>query len=557
MEPGDAASRFGLGQVWRYDWLKYLEPASRDLAIENFSNAARLDPRMADAWIMLVPLLVERGELRAAAAAARRGLDDEASRPDAELASAYTAYRLGDVARADSLFNAAIPRLPRAIRSRFEDIAPVATEADTIALRRLWPRDRPAFIRRFWRSLDPDLATPENEVQLEYWSRVAHAYLLWYDARRQAWDERGEMYVRYGAPARETYNGIGEALSISSPVGLNLPTNVLVWEYPELGMRVTMQDRLLNGFYMPELVSNLIYGTLIDPTPDPDSLARRGDLLGSAGGRGVFSAIPPGARPLPLDSHVARFEGANGPRLLGDLEVPSDPGDSLIATWVVRDSTETEVARATRALSPSACAPTEAQVADFASDLPPGLYQVGLSVRGSGGRRGAEREAILLWPVERALALSDIVVTCGVPDESALEGPAPAVRLEANPRARVAPGQPLTAYFEIYHLLADGGDGLAHFEFEYTVRSIERDSRVWLQRVLAPRPQPQPIHTRREEQQVGSLRRQFVSVPAQSLPAGHYRLEIRVRDLVSGQGAEADADFVREPSPVLTVPVAR
>src|SRR5262249_31040730 len=68
--PEDANSRFGLGQVWRYDWLKYLDLESRDRAIDNFGAAARLAPGRSDAWIMLVPLLIERGDLKGAVAAA-------------------------------------------------------------------------------------------------------------------------------------------------------------------------------------------------------------------------------------------------------------------------------------------------------------------------------------------------------------------------------------------------------------------------------------------------------------------------------------------------------
>ena len=47
---------------------------------------------------------------------------------------------------------------------------------------------------------DPDLASPENEAQLEYWSRVTQAYFLYFDSKRREWDERGEVYVRYGPP---------------------------------------------------------------------------------------------------------------------------------------------------------------------------------------------------------------------------------------------------------------------------------------------------------------------------------------------------------------------
>jgi len=551
MAPDQSDARFGLGQVWRYDWLKYLERSSRDQAIEQFRAAARLAPRRADASIMMVPLLVDRGDLPAAADAARAALAAEPNRLDAVLADAYVSYRLGRLARADSAFARAVPRLPRAIRERFEDIRPVASARDTVALRQLWPQQAAAFTRKFWRQQDPDLASAENEAQLEYWARVAHAYLLYYDARRQVWDERGEVYVRYGAPGREIYNGVGDTLMLGLTPGGRFPMNVLVWEYPELGMRVKMQDRMLNGFYLPEMTVGLIATSIIEPVPNPDSLARRGDLMEIGGGRGVFPRVPPGTRLIPVEGAIARFEGEGGSRLLAGFESPGGPADSLVATWVVRDSNDFEVARASRPLSPSACDPTEVQVAEFTADLAPGRYQVGVTVLGAGRRRGVFRERLQIEPSAPTLSLSDLVVSCGVPDASGFDPEHPTVRVEPNPSARVRQGDPLTAYFEIGHLRPDP-DGLARFELQYQVRSLQRDARIWVQRLLAPRPLPAPIRTSRTEQQVGALRRQFVSVPLQGMPPGRYRLEVIVKDLVSGESAGVYTDFAHEPADTRT-----
>src|SRR5678816_2208276 len=113
-----------------------------------------------------------------------------------------------------------------------------------MVMRQLWPHQLAAFERRFWRQQDPDLVPPQNEAQLEYWSRVAHAYLLYYDSRRQAWDQRGEIFVRYGAPARQIYNGVGDTLMLGLTPGSHQPVNVLVWEYPELGMRAVPYTHL-------------------------------------------------------------------------------------------------------------------------------------------------------------------------------------------------------------------------------------------------------------------------------------------------------------------------
>ena len=544
LAPQDAAGRFGLGQVWRRDWLKYLDPISLDKAIEHFSSAARLDPGQCDSWLMLVPLLCERGDLAGALSAAERALQADPKRADALVALAYSSYRLGRVARSDSAFAAALPRLPREVRERFEDISPVATERDTMTLRRLSPILQIEYVRRFWQDIDPDLATRENEAQLEYWSRVAHAYFLYYDARRGAWDERGEVYVRYGPPAHAIYNPVGVPLADAKMIGggvrvLGSASNILLWQYPRLGMTVEMYDRLLTENYM--LPISLDRDP--DPLPDPDSVATLPDAVVPRGGRGVFPALPPGARALRVEGAIARFETDRGARLMSEIESPGGPGDSLWAEWVVLDSTRHPVTRGSRAMSPSACDATELKVADFAAELSPGDYQVGLTVRDGSRGRGVFRGDVEIPPRASELDLSDVVVSCGLPS-GAREGQAKVVRIEPNPAARVSGHDPLTAYFEIYHL-SPGGNGQARFQYVYTVRSAERDPRIWIQRAFAPRRQPPPISATREEEMAGTLRRQFITVPIQSLPPGKYRLEILVRDLVAGTEASRAAEFVK------------
>jgi GWxTD domain-containing protein len=536
----DPEGHFGLGQVWRRDWLKYLERGSLERAVEHFSTCARTKPDHVESWLMLAPLHVEQDHVSAAFAAAQHAHEADPDRAEALLAMAYTMYRLGQAPVADSVFRLAIPRLQRIVRERFHDIGPVASMEDTARLRRLAPEAQVQFLERFWRDNDPDLATRENEAQLEYWSRVAHAYFLFYDRKRREWDERGEVYVRYGPPEKAVYNPVGTPLRVTFGTGPPFPANILVWNYPSLGMTVTMQDRLLSEYYLLPITRD--YDP--DPAPDPDSLARRTGSLATAGGRAVFPRLAPGVTPLPIEGLVARFEGTTGPLLVAHVESPGNPADSLWAEWVVLDSTRREVSRGGRSLSTSACDAAERRVADFAAELAPGEYLVGLSVRDRRGRRGVFRAPIELPPHHARLALSDVVVSCGAPQIGASAGGEPSVRIEPNPSASVAPGEPLRAYFEIYHLRPDA-NGQSRFEYVYTVRSAERDPRIWIQRALAPRQQPPPIIASREEENPGALRRQFVSVPVQHLPAGKYRLEILVRDLIAGVSAGAKAEFLK------------
>ena len=540
IDPAIADAWFGTGLVWRRDWLKYLDRTSLARAIDNFSTAARLRPTDGETWLQLVPLDYENRDTVAAAAAAERALAATPDRAEARLAVAYTSYRLGQVARAESCFALALPRLPKLARDRFDDIAPIASMEDTATLRRLPPAGKAEFLRRFWREHDPDLASRENEAQLEYWSRVAQAFFLFFDAKRREWDERGEVYVRYGPPERADYNPLGTPMTQVYSTGMSYPLNSLVWSYPSLGMQVQMQDRVLSEYYLLPMSSD----TDMDPRPDPAVLAARSDLLASRGGRGVFPLLPPRAVARPLDAVLARFAGEHGPRLLGQAETPGGPDEAITAEWVVLDSAMVEVARVARTTGVSACDPTTLRTADFASDLRPGRYQVGISVRDGSGGRGAYRSEIELGAPPAALTLSDAVVTCGRPDVTAAGGASPAVRIEANPDAVVTGAGPLTVYFEMYDLRPDE-NGQSRFEYECTVRSADRDPRIWIARLLQPRPRIPEISASRREEQPGNLRRQFVSIPVGELAEGRYRLDIVVRDLNAGSEATTSVRFAK------------
>jgi GWxTD domain-containing protein len=430
LAPGDFDAQLGMGQIWRRDWLKYLDPLSLERAIEHFKSAALARPGDPEPWLQLVPLHVERDELELALAAAENAVTRSGGRPEAQLAHAHVSFRAGRIETAARGFAVAIAGLPRIARQRFEDIAPVASMSDTATLNRLPQAEQAAFVERFWREHDPDFTTPENEAQLEYWSRVAQAYFLYFNPRRGEWDLRGEVYVRYGPPVRADYNPLGRRLSVSfGSVGL-FPANVLVWDYPALGMSVTMQDRLLSEHYM--LPITMTHDP--DPAPDPERIGGAQGLLATRGGRGVFPSLPPGVRELPMASALARFEGEAAPRLLAQVESRGGPGDSLRAAWAVVDSAQRVLLRGSRDLSPSACEPLEFRVADFADALPPGPYTVSLSVRDRDrGRAVTRREVNLLEPGMR-LALSDLLVSCGAP----LPGRAPRAQSDRS-RQRLRP----------------------------------------------------------------------------------------------------------------------
>ena len=560
MTPNDAGAWEALGRVWKRDWLMTLAPKSRDKAVQYLQQAVWLDASREHAWTLLAVLRMEQGDAGGAGLAASAALAASPESTDVTIANAYLAYRTGRLAAADSLFAAAIPRLPRSLALRFRDVTPLLPPQEGEDLQQLSPAEHAEQVRRFWSVSDPDPTTRVNEARLEYWSRIAHASLLFSDSWEPIWDMRAELYVRYGAPGSIAYQPPGVPLAkrpntndyfgmfeigesgayqirrIGDAEPMWYPQHTQFWAYPDLGMFILLEDRTISQHY--ELPRNSYAET--DPAPDPAQLARSG-LLATAGGRGVFAPLPPGEHPLPIEASVSAFQSDKGPRLLANVAAPGAPGHTLHAECVVLDSTEHEVGRASRELSASRCDPVTTRAGDFAFDLPPGRYRVAVSVRDGDGGRGVVREPHALPALPGALALSDIVLVCGPLETLPVGG---SVRLDPNFARRIGDDEPLLAYFEVYALRPDAS-GQTRFEYEYKVRSLEPDPRPWFKRVFSRA--REPVDVRAPEEGVGPTRRQYLSVPVRSLPPGRYRLEVTVKD--HGAGARRDVEFVKTAAP--------
>jgi Tfp pilus assembly protein PilF len=542
--PTDPGPRMRLAQSWKLEWLRTLDPAALDRSIAQLDTVTRLRPYASAAWLGLVPLYYERPDVARAAEAAEHALAGRPRRAEAPLAVAYLAYRTGAIERSDSLFRVAIPRLDSQVRALFEDpmrvLRPSAGRDSSAAGSD--PGGRPALPSLA--ELDPDPTTAANEVELECWSRIAHAWLLFSDSRYHELDARAETYIRYGPPAAVLLNPTGTRLYFDpNPLRRGryetfseYPLDALRWDYPQLGMRVLLHDRSLSGRYTEPVSRDFIPGTI----PDPHVLERRPDLISLGNGHAVLPTLPPASQRLDVRGVISGFEGEAGPRLLVQARVAGTPADTLIARWVARDASGREVARGEQSPGVSMCDPAAFRTAAFAAGLPAGRYDVAVSVRDSHLRRGLYRNTVTLAAPDAALALSDLVLCCGDPASLADER---GVRIEADPDARVGGGRPLVAYFEIYRL-ARGPQGTSRFRYEYEVRRMPDDAAAKSALDAEHRPAVDRW-TSREETHLGALRRQFVRVQTSSLEAGRYQLRVRVRDLVAGGETERRMEFVK------------
>ena len=87
---------------------------------------------------------------------------------------------------------------------------------------------------------------------------------------------------------------------------------------------------------------------------------------------------------------------------------------------------------------------------------------------------------------------------------------------------------------------------MSRFEYQYLVQPVEA-GKSFLQRMFSFASAPNVVTVRREEMQQSSMRRQFVSVPVQTLKPGRYRLEVRIKDLVTGVRTAGSTQFEKLP----------
>jgi GWxTD domain-containing protein len=79
------------------------------------------------------------------------------------------------------------------------------------------PMAQEPMFKKFWSNRDPDPSTPENELMLEYYSRIERTNVF-FGGFRDGWEtDRGEVYIRFGAPSeieRQAYNTNNKAYEV-------------------------------------------------------------------------------------------------------------------------------------------------------------------------------------------------------------------------------------------------------------------------------------------------------------------------------------------------------
>jgi GWxTD domain-containing protein len=405
-----------------------------------------------------------------------------------------------------------------------------------------------AWLRRFWTEHDPTPTTPKNEFEDDHRRRVYHAIGLFGSNRKSGppWDERGEVYIRYGDPnerrimqdgpdedpmahaarERRANDVYGEEATGNSLTSRNAVCEV--WTYYRWNQSFQFQDKHGWGFF--EMV----------PVTDP-TLPRQ-DLGEFFNARLSATDLQPaiyfheyGKNQIDYALDVVRFHaGDNLWRVDVNLGYPLSVlcrgGDSvsisLRRTVVIRDDSQKEVYSEVGILSrriDSSQSSSRLIVEQKICDLPSGKYHLAVTIDDLfGGKTGTYTKTFLLpkYVVSEVHEISDIEMASFVwsiyePGASFIKGDRMVMPLPS--RVYLA-GQELAFYYEVYNLLL-GENGATHYSVSYQIKNTAGKLQFEFQ---------EPGEFTSTERNV----KQFGALDLNKVPPGDYLLTIKVSDRV-------------------------
>jgi len=398
----------------------------------------------------------------------------------------------------------------------------------------------PGYVGLFWKRRDPTPTTEVNEFKDQFHDRVqwAATWFRWGNVDGPAWDIRGDVWIKYGEPdARGPIVARNERFAgpVAGPV-VDFLGEQEVWQYFRENLRMQFQIDLGRMEHVPYIDLSLqeqplgryyddrydihVSPVLYDPAPGVQHLdvALNAYPFRRVDGR-YDLYVATSAR---MD-RLARSTGYRKSELEYTVHVVAFATD-LTEVW--RDSV-----RVRRTLEGRHKGELIAH--QWATELPSGLYIVGIEIAAASGRKhaAARRERWLVPYVESAeLDLSPLIIAADVRDAEPAQGAFTRNRktITPLPGGVVKKGQDVAFYHEVYNLRPDEW-GTGQYRVEYTLHDLRNNDRRLLRSEDLIALEPDTYQSGR--------------IPGDQLRKGEYILEVRTHDLVAGATKTALADF--------------
>ncbi len=472
---------------------------------------------------------------------------DVASVASIAFADGLAAARLDAPSDAQRAFSAGLARLSARDRGDLLDISRLLTPGDSVRVAGLADDAREATVRAFWETADPLISTPENEAQIEYFSRVAVSMLRYDDAEQgvRGWrTDRGIIVIRYGEPPVEVLLPPANDISARDVTG----RVVTVFSYPARELEFVFSGP-------PAMNTASFAGDFRDVAEQRrnDEPFRLDDMTAKTRVDSMGVQVARFRGRSASEYHVVTAAAAQPARFYDGVEI--DRGRLSIRSFLgspdrlrLVDSQQVTVAL-------PAARPVEYQRLDT---LPVGDHRVRIEVVDAGVQSAAARASVSvsLPPVrDTALALSDVLLGARAP--AAMGRPLRSLT-DAGVRplfgTRIAPRDTFALYVEAYGLRPDTrGNVQVEITLTVTLLEITRSGATlerWLGNLadvvgLTPEGDKQlGMRFTRTERLDGRDRLPLLtSIGMGTAPTGRYRLDVVVREIGSDRRTQVSRDF--------------
>jgi GWxTD domain-containing protein len=456
--------------------------------------------------------------------------------------------------------------------------------------------EKVAFLQRFWLGRDPTPATPANERLVEHYTRLLHARekYRWLDFR--GYDDRGMIYIQYGAPddkVEDVINsGTGSVASwvynhFRKPVNFDFIDNGS--GYYRLNNRLTDAIVVVRPQSYIDAISDLVRRRVTLHTNYAKLYWDIQEILGQTGRRPTSSNPQQGFHEiraridqafneavlqseknqallpkvvtevfqniddLPCVVNLAQFKGAdNQPELIAAFgfkkAVLKGQADTIQAVSAIRDTKLAISKSHNLAFRPAEI--SEEFVAVETYSLPLGKYYYSLDLTNAAGRqRGLQDFTVILGKYPQGiLHLSNVIFAKKIiPSSDYLQDHYSFKRhhlvITPYPFTNLKRDKQFFVYFEIYDLQLDAS-GETFYEIQYEIKAPEKKG------LLASL---NPFGKSGGSISVSDTRRgktttepTYLQIDFSNLRSGKYNLIVRVTDKVASLTKETKLTFELE-----------
>jgi tetratricopeptide (TPR) repeat protein len=531
LRPGDPETYYQLGWISEGDWWRFQAGEDRERALEYYGRTLTADPTNRGALVRLAVLAVEADSLRDAGGYVERLARAHPEDLTTQLLLGVMYEKRGEFEAAEALLRQAVAGLPIYEQVAFcapEFLVPDSAHADDEPLddeeRGEGIGDGPGFDDArldgtgpagssdgaFWIERDPTPTTPTNERFVKHASRMAMADFLYGDPVDgiRGWETLpGEYYVRYGKPVHRRY-----VLGVSP-----------MWIHTfDMGPSGLVSMRFVDYAQSGDFIIPIEYRGR--DAPLHEQLAYHHPEAGH---------LEPEIAGFPMDHSVAWFRTASGePRLHVAVAAPTEP---LICEASVRDMGQREIYRSSELFRATA--------------LPPELGLPGMGIfvaKVYPGREGAEIRLAVAGGGRVEATLSDPPPPAGFAMSDLVLGFVTSSGLLPNPGFAYGPETTVGVFFELYGVRRDAlGVGYARIKLSVVPISVKRGGVVgrFAQSLLGPGRTPSFITSETEENVRSEIWQRTMRIEPSELKPGRYRVEVEVRDRLSGEELRREAEF--------------